>query len=302
MRRRPQGTADFTPERPLDGYYNDLRPVLGHDPQPDRARRALAGATRTRISANPVSVAQLGLAALAAGDDSRWLDVARAAADWLVAETDDGGRIPYLFPMPHTYLLDPPWASAMAQGQAASLLLRVAARTGDRAYAAAAGRAIEPLLGASELVATTDAGPVLQEYPTDPPAHVLNGWIFALWGLNDVAAADGLADAGTRAGAGHAFAQGVGALAVRLSEYRTWPSWSRYDLYPHPLTHVASPFYHRLHVAQLVALNRLAPHPELARTARDWQTGASSPVAEVVAVARKVAFRLTRPRRRPARG
>ena len=37
------------------------------------------------------------------------------------------------------------------------------------------------------------------------------------------------------------------------THYWTGNGWSRYDLYPHPLTNVASPFYHRLHIEQLRA-------------------------------------------------
>ena len=36
--------------------------------------------------------------------------------------------------------------------------------------------------------AELDGAPVPEEYPTDPPSFVLNGGIFALWGLYDVGA------------------------------------------------------------------------------------------------------------------
>ena len=32
-----------------------------------------------------------------------------------------------------------------------------------------------------------EEGPVLEEYPTEPPTHVLNAWINGLWGLDDIA-------------------------------------------------------------------------------------------------------------------
>jgi len=145
------------------------------------------------------------------------------------------------------------------------------------------------------LVAMTAEGAVLQEYPSDPPAHVLNGWIWALWGLYDLGAY-GEGDAHASA----AFERGVDTLVARLPLYETGKGWSRYDLFPHPLTNVASPFYHRLHIEQLRALAQLAPRRELNEFADRWEAGLDSSLARATAVARKVGFRLVRPRRRVA--
>ena len=101
---------------------------------------------------------------------------------------DERGLLAYRFPMPHTFALEPPWHSALAQGEAVSFLLRAAQVLERPELVELAERAAESLLDpGSALVATTSEGPVLQEYPTDPPAHVLNGWLFALWGLYDLA-------------------------------------------------------------------------------------------------------------------
>ncbi len=48
-------------------------------------------------------------------------------------------------PMKHTFPLRPPWISAMAQGEGASLLVRVFQETGDERYAEAAQSALLPL-------------------------------------------------------------------------------------------------------------------------------------------------------------
>ena len=198
--------------------------------------------------------------------------------------------------MAHTYPLHAGWVSAMAQGEAASLLVRAAHDTDDRRLADAASCAVQPLLvERSPLVVATPDGPVLQEYPTTPPAHVLNGWVFALWGLYDV----GLSANDARCTA--AFELGVDSLAARLAYYRTAYCWSRYDLYPHhPLANVASPYYHRLHVALLRALDALAPRPAVAAQVDAWAHAARNPAAWSIAIARKSAFRLIVPRRRPA--
>src|SRR5438874_13747679 len=100
--------------------------------------------------------------------------------------------------------------------------------------------------------------------------------------------------------ASSAFEDGISALAARLPLYDTW-GWSRYDLFPHPIVHVASPFYHRLHIELLRATNELAPSRSFQQMAARWERSASRPGAQTAAVLRKAAFRMIRPRRRPAR-
>ena len=124
-------------------------------------------------------------------------------------------------------------------------------------------RALSPLsVPSSEggACALLDGRPFPEEYPTQPPSFVLNGAIFALWGLRDVAVGLGHAEAG------RAFEDGVDALAASIHRWDTG-SWSLYDLFPHPVPNVASGAYHALHVAQLEAMVQLAPRPELAAAA-----------------------------------
>jgi heparosan-N-sulfate-glucuronate 5-epimerase len=293
--RPVQAIGKFEPGDPQSGYYNDLRRIAATHGSPDAALAALHRLTAAREEANATSIAQLGLAAWQLrGRDAEWLRVTDAAARWLAGQLDDGGGLAYFFPMPHTYRVRPPWFSAMAQGEAASLLVRASAT--DAAFGDAATRAVLPLLEREHgLVAETAEGPVLQEYPTAPPAHVLNGWIFGLWGLYDVS----LTGSGRAGDAARAFSDGVAAVAARLPLYDAGLDWSRYDLFPHPLVHVASPFYQRLHAEQLLATARLRPDlPLLAATGARWRRAAGRPLPRAVAVARKGAFRLVRPRRR----
>lgn len=280
---------------PAHAYHFDLRSKVAGSSE---GSSALAELTRDPVRANPVSIVQLGLGALQHGD-RRLLPLVGGVVDWVLARADSAGLLAYRFPMPHTYPLDAPWASSLAQAEAASLLVRASEALGRRDLLAAAGRIAAPLLDpASGLVASTREGPVLQEYPTDPPAHVLNGWIASLFGLYDVSRA-GAGDAGA---AEDAFAAGAAAVAARIGMYRTAPGWSLYDLYPHPVANVASRFYHRLHVGHLRALDAIAPDPRLAAAAGEWERALSSVAASGAATARKVAFRIVRPRSRRVRG
>jgi heparosan-N-sulfate-glucuronate 5-epimerase len=294
--RKPQLRGEFVPGDIASGYYNDLRDKAGDHESPRVALAALKAMTADRRLAYPISIAQLGLGAWQlAPSDSRWLELVEAVSDWVVNELDSEGRISIRFALPHTYRLEPPWYSAMAQGEAASLLLRAALSLDRPELAQAAERAVAPLLSpASSLVVETEEGPVLQEYPTEPPAHVLNGWINGLWGLYDVANARGKLAEDAR----DAYDRGLDALAARLPLYNTGWNWSRYDLFPHQIVHVTSPFYHRLHVEQLRAMHDLDPRPVFAETADRWESGVENPLARTHAVARKVAFRVLNPRKK----
>gem|GEM_PF-1165613 len=277
-------------------YHFDLRTKpLGAGANLDDRVAYLRRMTADPARSNPVTVIQLGLGALQLRDPEQ-LPLVAIVVEWLERSADARGLLPYNFPMPHTFPLDPPWYSSLAQAEAGSLLVRAAQVLDRPELFELADRVVSPLLGADPpLVVLTREGPTLQEYPTDPPAHVLNGWITSLFGLYDVASAP-RGDGATSERAAGVFRTGTAALAARLHLYRVPFGWSRYDLYPHPLTNVASVAYHRLHVAQLRALYSLATIETFALTADEWERSLGNPAAVAVGLGRKVAFRMVRPR------
>ena len=227
-----------------------------------------------------------------AGEGDAWLESARDTAELLVEVQRDDGAWAQVADYPHTFDISAPWVSGMAQGEGASLLVRLHAETGDDRYAEAALRAVALLArpvadgGAS---AELDGALVPEEYPTHPSSHVLNGLVFGMWGLRDVGVALGDADATRR------FDAAVDAVARSIGRWDIG-YWSTYDLYPHPIRNVASPAYHYLHVVQLEATNAMAPRPRLAEAADRFRSYAESPVARARAFARKAAFRVAVPR------
>jgi peptidoglycan/xylan/chitin deacetylase (PgdA/CDA1 family) len=248
-----------------------------------------------------VSTAQWGLGAFEhylAGEGEEWLEAARGAADHFVAEQVRGGPRDgawvHGMPMHHTFLLRPPWISAMAQGEVASLLARVHAETDDERYADAALRALAPLRIPSArggAQAFLGGGPFYEEYPTDPPSFVLNGGIFALWGVYDVSLR---LDPDL---AGRDFADALDALASNIERWDCG-YWSLYDLFPHPVPNVASSAYHSLHTTQLRAMQLIAPRPSFERTAGNFERYARSRASGARAFAVKSAFRMIVPRNR----
>jgi hypothetical protein len=126
--------------------------------------------------------------------------------------------------------------------------------------------AIQPLLQreAPTVVAETEAGRALEECPTEPPSLILNGWVYALWGLRDVALGLQLEPAQAL------LDESVSCLATMLPRYDVgW--WTRYSLYPHRLPDLAKLYYHRLHIVQAEVLGALTGNALFQSTADRWR-------------------------------
>jgi hypothetical protein len=228
-----------------------------------------------------IALSQYGLGAherWVAGEGEEWLAAARNAGDMLVGNQTAEGTWEQGFDLPHTYHLRAPWISAMAQGEAASLLVRLNRATGEERYAETAQRA----LPAMPMAGLPDGSQLPQEYPTDPPSHVLNGAIFATWGLRD-------------AGEPKQFEDALDTLVRNIGRWDTG-SWSLYDLYPHPISNWASLAYHELHANQLRAMTALSPRVDLAEAADRFESYWSSTAYRARALAHKAAFRVRVPR------
>jgi hypothetical protein len=228
-----------------------------------------------------IALSQYGLGAherWIAGEGEEWLAAARGVGEMLCENQTPSGTWEQGFDLPHTYHLRAPWISAMAQGEAASLLVRLQNATGHEHYGEAARRALEPM----PVAALPDGSPFPQEYPTDPPSHVLNGGIYAIWGLYD-------------GGDAKRFEDALDSLVRNLHRWDTG-SWSLYDLYPHPIRNWASLAYHELHMTQLRAMAALSPRPELAEAADRFESYWSSRAYRARALAHKAAFRVRVPR------
>ena len=155
----------------------------------------------------------------------------------------------------------------MAQGQAASALVRAFLLTGEERFAESAERsalAVEHFGDREGLLARTSAGPIPQECPSDPPSHILNGWVYFVWGLSDVARA-------LDSAAAHRFFDTcTETLRLRIRDYDVgW--WSRYSLYPPIAPDLAKPFYHRIHIVQMQMLYRMTHMMEFNDVGSAWQ-------------------------------
>ena len=118
-----------------------------------------------------------------------------------------------------------------------------------------------------------------------PPTHILNGFVWAAWGVYDYYLAT--KDEKAR----HLFSRAVKTLVHNLNRYDTG-FWSLYEQSGTRLPMLASSFYHRLHIVQLRVMHRITGEPTLARVADQWEAYGGSRANRVRALAYKAAFKL----------
>ena len=247
---------------------------------------------------NPIAIAQYGLACfnhVRHDSRQRWRDAYLRAANWLTANlVPNVHGVPvwtHAFDWPYRQTLVAPWYSGLAQGQGLSLLVRAATDTGQTRYADAADRAFRALtleVAAGGVIVTDSEGRVwIEEYIVDPPTHILNGFIWALWGVFDYMTWRG--DASARA----LFERCVDTLEGNLSRYDAG-FWSLYELNDDGPAMLASPYYHRLHIVQLRVLERMTGRACFGAVAKRWAAYRSRRVFRVRALAQKAWFKLRR--------
>jgi len=245
---------------------------------------------------NPIAIAQWGLGnynlfCQRRSEDRK--DKFLAASNWLCAHLELNSPGSWVwnhhFDWEYRSPLKAPWYSALAQGQGISLLVRAYRETGSAGYLQAAERAFTSFLKPTREggVTLTDARGSLwfEEYIVSPPTHILNGFIWASWGVYDYFLTTG------SSAARDLFAQTVLTLRTNLDRYDLG-FWSLYEQSGTLLPMVASPFYHRLHVAQLRVMHRLTGDEIFARYADKWESYARSRVKRTRALCYKSAFKL----------
>jgi heparosan-N-sulfate-glucuronate 5-epimerase len=245
---------------------------------------------------NPIAIEQWGLGnynLFCRSQSSERKKKFLAASDWLRAHLELNPLGSWVwnhnFDWEYRSSLKAPWYSALAQGQGISLLLRAYRETGTAAYLEAAQRAFASFLKPTHEggVTFTDSRGNLwfEEYMVSPPTHILNGFIWAAWGVYDYFLA-------TQCSAARdLFAQAVLTLRASLELYDLG-FWSLYEQSGTLFPMVASPFYHRLHVAQLRVMHRLTGDEIFARFANKWETYARSRAKRTRALCYKGVFKL----------
>jgi heparosan-N-sulfate-glucuronate 5-epimerase len=229
------------------------------------------------VQYNPIAIAQYGLGNYnlyrRSGDCESFAKFINVA-NWLVENlTLNRASFPvwnHYFDWDYRTPLRAPWYSGLAQGQGISVLVRAHAETRNGAYLDAAAQALKCF------DATVDRGGVgyvdpegnywIEEYIVHPapPTHILNGFMWASWGLWDYVLATG--DPKVRG----LFDKSVETIAGKLAGFDTG-YWSMYEQSGTRMRMLASPFYHALHIVQLQVLYRITGKPAFDEFARRWQ-------------------------------
>jgi hypothetical protein len=135
---------------------------------------------------HPDGVAQWGLREYAYGHRRPLMTAAR----WFAHHQRPDGGFAYLFDVDADGVpMLAPWISALAQGQAISVLARAYQLSGSPGYLRAARRAVNPFLHPvpAGLASAWGGHHWYEEYPAAHPEHVLDGFMFALVGLHELA-------------------------------------------------------------------------------------------------------------------
>ena len=208
------------------------------------------------------------------------------AANWLVLNKDSKGGWPNMITRKlagGALSLDPGWYSAMAQGQAMSLLVRAYLRTNNQMYKNAALRAAQlfdvPSAQGGIKATFMNKYDWYEEYPTVPSCFVLNGFIYALIGLYDLKTTTGT----DGQNAGELYEAGITTLRAMLPLFDTG-SGSIYDLRHFTLgiaPNLARWDYHATHINQLLLLATVEKDSEIFETTaqrwKDYMKGKRAP-------------------------
>lgn len=256
-----QEEGRFYSKDAIRGYYNDMtnkvllsKDYLKSDELPKSSTE------RGELILFPVAIFQyaLGLYDLyLESGDCHYLLKFKQCLDWtLDSQTQEGAwnNFSYIYP-------DNPYG-AMAQGEGVSVLLRGYIEFNDVKYLNAAKSAIDFMLRSVEDGGTADYNDnklILLEYTHLSP--VLNGWIFAIFGLWDYVLVS----------EDKSYEQKLNLTLSSLKEtINKFDNgyWSLYDL----SNNIASPFYHILHIALLNVLYDLTGESEYSSYAKLWDS------------------------------
>lgn len=239
-----QGAGRIYSKGEIRGYYNDLTEKVLKDNNNSRLYIPKIKLETGEEIFFSIAVFQYGLGAYdlyLLEKKDLYLDKFRLMVEWALENQKENGA------WDSFYYINPeaPY-SAMAQGEGASLLIRAYIEFNEKKYLSAAKKSIDFMLKSVEEGGTTQykysgRDVVFKEYTNEPT--VLNGWIFAVFGLYDysVISNDKEVD--------EVLKRTLFSLKSQLNEFDNG-YWSMYNAEQI----ITSPFYHRLHIAQLYVL------------------------------------------------
>lgn len=219
----------------------------------------------------PVSIALYALGNFEVYLDTKNLDCKEKflkQADWLVnnikIKPKGFGIWEHNFILPY-YDFKIPWIHGMAQGLAISVLLRAYQLTSDKKYLNATEKAYKvfevDIANGGVRFVDEECNAWIEEYAILPPPHVLNGFIFALFGIYDFYRVTKDEDAL------NLFKKEIVTLEKNIQGYDIG-YWSLYNLLDKT---PAAKSYHELHIKQLNVLYNLTKKEIFNEYATRWE-------------------------------
>lgn len=257
-----QGVGTCYSKTEVAGYYNDLTEKVTKD-DPNILVPKYHVDTGEKIFFS-IGIFQYGLASydlLLKTNENIYREKLIACAEWaLENQNDNGSWETFTYKDPeHPY-------SAMAQAEAISMLIRAHIITGKDKYLMSVRKAKDYMLTPVSKGGTTvykDENIFLYEYTQCP--LILNGWIFSLWGLYDYCKYLNVREDWD------VFEKALASLKQKLPSF-DMKYWSKYDIEKS----VCSPFYHKLHIAQLKAMYDLFGDEIYIQYAKKWENYSES--------------------------
>ena len=276
----------------IAGYYNDMTWKAEWPGRTDENGVPIEKGRDGQDMRHPITISQMALGVhdvWLSGQEEEDRDRFLRLAKWFEKNQDTSGG----WPNPWTYVGEPSLGqySAMAQGEAISVLVRAWKITGAETFLDAARRAFDLLRipvreGGCAVISADDV--FLEEYPEDPRNGVLNGWIFAAFGVYDLSLATGAPEVRSILSAT------VATLARSLDDY-DMGYWSWYDV----RGHVASPFYHELHSSLLDAMYVLTDVEVFNDVSLRWRRYGKNRINRGRAMTRKIWQKIREPVHEP---
>jgi hypothetical protein len=274
---QPQGMGRVFVPGKLRGYFNDVTGKTNWKGKVDQNGIPINTLTSGKTAYLPVLLCQKAL-----GHWDLWLTHAEEEqqrqfvkiAHWLKTNQDELGGWDTFGALgkaaQYRY-------SAMTQGQAISVMARAHSLANDPDYESACKKALElmqkPVLEGG-VCCYEDGDVFLEEFPGLRRDTVLNGWIFALFGVYDYLLRFGDKSAQ------------ILYEKTSASLFRTLPEFDAgfWSYYSSGVKRIASPFYHRLHLSQLEALRQITTEPCLILRLEAWRRYAESRTCKARAI------------------
>ena len=183
-----------------------------------------------------------------------------------------------------------PWHSGLAQGQGLSVLCRAYKITADNKYLNSIEKVYQSFLIDVKKGGVTftdkDGSIWIEEYIMDnKPTHILNGFIWALWGIYDYWLLSKNEDVKIL------FNNYVNTISGNINRYDIG-YWSLYELSQLNISMRASTFYHKLHIVQLKILSKMTNTDRFINFSINWSKYLNKKTNILRATFMKIVFKI----------